>query len=134
MSCFLSHMCIILLDIECMVVIIKLKLPDLVRPLATIQPFIYPLKFNFPWSLGYIRKLAFRSPWGNYFGAMEYLAQVSEIHFLCPEKFALGQCRIRTTDISICSRTRFHWTNATPIIFNSEDILQRKVSRKQVQK
>ena len=32
----------------------------------------------------------------------------SKINFLCPEKFTLGQCRIRTKDISICSRTRYH--------------------------
>ena len=32
-----------------------------------IQPFSHPLTFNFPWSLGYIRKLAFGSPWGSYF-------------------------------------------------------------------
>ena len=35
-----------------------------------------------------------------------------DIHFLCPEKFMLGQCRIRTTDLSIFSRTCYHWTNA----------------------
>ena len=39
-----------------------LKLPVLVGPLATIQPYI-----NFPWSLGYLRKLAFGSSRGNYF-------------------------------------------------------------------
>ena len=31
----------------------------------------------------------------------------SEIH---PEKFMLGQCRIQP-HLSICSRTRYHWTN-----------------------
>ena len=36
----------------------------------------------------------------------------SGIHFLCPEKFTLGQCRIRTTDLSICSRTCYLQTNA----------------------
>ena len=29
--------------------------------------FSHPLTFNFLWSLGYIRKLVFVSPWGNYF-------------------------------------------------------------------
>ena len=48
-------------------VLVKLKLPVLVRPLSAIQPFSHPLTFNLPWSLGYIRKLAFWSPWGNYF-------------------------------------------------------------------
>ena len=43
------------------------KLPVLVGPLSAIQPFNHPLTFNFSWSLGYIRKLAFGSPWGNYF-------------------------------------------------------------------
>ena len=33
---------------------------------------------------------------------------VLEIHFLCPEKFTLGQCRIRTTNLLICSR--YYWT------------------------
>ena len=28
-----------------------------------IWPFSHPLTFNFPWSLGYIRKLAFICPW-----------------------------------------------------------------------
>ena len=46
---------------------LKLKLLVLVGPLSAIQPFNHPLTFNFPWSLGYIRKLAFGSPWGNYF-------------------------------------------------------------------
>ena len=32
---------------------------------SAFQPPFDP--FNFPWSLGYIRKLAFGSPWGNYF-------------------------------------------------------------------
>ena len=45
----------------------KLKLSVLVRSLSVIQPFNHPLTFNFPKSLGYIRKLAFRSLWGNYF-------------------------------------------------------------------
>ena len=39
-------------------------------------------------------------------------SEASEIHFLCPEKFMLGQCRIRITELSISRRKRFHWTNA----------------------
>ena len=39
----------------------------MVRPLSAIQPSSHPLTFNFPWSLDYIVKLAFRYPWGNYF-------------------------------------------------------------------
>ena len=32
--------------------------------------------------------------------------------FLLPtKKFTLGQCRIRITDLSICSRTRYNWIN-----------------------
>ena len=45
-------------------------------------------------------------------------SEASEIHFLWPEKFTLGQCRIRTTDLSICSRTRYHWTNAPRFTFS----------------
>ena len=41
----------------------------------------------------------------------------SNIHFLCHEKFTLGQCMIRITDLSIYSRTRYHWTNA-PLPFD----------------
>ena len=41
---------------------IMLKLSVLVGPLSAFQPFI-----NFPLSLGYIRKLALGSLWGNYF-------------------------------------------------------------------
>ena len=36
----------------------------------------------------------------------------SKIHFFCTRKFTLEQCRIRTTDLPICSRTRYHWTKA----------------------
>ena len=36
----------------------------MVGPVLALQPFNHP---NFPWSFGYIRKLAFESPWGNYF-------------------------------------------------------------------
>ena len=47
---------------------IKLKLPVFVGPLSAIQSFSQPsTTFNFPWPLGYIRKLAFRSPGGSYF-------------------------------------------------------------------
>ena len=40
------------------------------------------------------------------------VSHASEIHLMCSEKFALGQWRIRTSDLSICGRTRYHWTNA----------------------
>ena len=77
----------------------------------------------------------FGSPWGNYFTPSLVCSQhtvprniklaqtlsgyqftpwssgTSKIYFLCPEKFTLGQCRNRTTDLSICSQTRYHWTN-----------------------
>ena len=43
------------------------KLPVLVGPLSAILSFGDPLTFNFHWSLGYIRKLAFGSPAGNSF-------------------------------------------------------------------
>ena len=33
--------------------------------------------------------------------------------FLWPENIALSQIWIRTRNLSICSRTRYHWTNAT---------------------
>ena len=46
---------------------LKLKLPVLVGPLSAIQPFSHLLTCNLPWSLGYIRKLEFVSPWENYF-------------------------------------------------------------------
>ena len=75
-------------------------------------------------SLGFIKKLACESPWGNYFipRAQELQPPLrvpihilvewsSDIHFLCPEKFALGQSRIRTRDLLICSPTSYHWTN-----------------------
>ena len=99
-----------------------------------IQP---PIDINFPWSLGFIRKLAFGSCWGNYFtpgfvcsqhkGVQKYQTYTdialsgyqftfwssgaSEILLLYPEKFTLGQCRIRTRDLSIMSQTYYHWTN-----------------------
>ena len=46
---------------------INIQLPVLVRPLSAIQSFSHPLTFNFSLSLGYMRKLALRSPRGNYF-------------------------------------------------------------------
>ena len=101
-----------------------LKLPVLEGPLEAIQPF----------------SLTSTDHWatlGNYFTSGFVCSQhtapkniklaqtallwyqftlwssgASEIYFLCPEKFALGQCRIRTRDLSICSRTLYHWTNA----------------------
>ena len=105
------------------------KLPVLVGPLLAIQSFSHPLTFNFPWSLGYTRKLEFESPWGNYFTQPTYDAQkyqtctdttlswyqftpwssrASEIHFLCPKNFTSGQCRIRTTSRSAVERALFN--------------------------
>ena len=103
----------------------------------SLQPFSHNLTFNFPWSLGYIRKLAFGCPWGNYFtpsfvcttyGAQEFkLAQTPPLrvgnnsclgwveprrYISCTQKkFTLSQCRIRTRDLSICHQGRYHWTN-----------------------
>ena len=116
---------------------VKLKLPVLLGLPSTIQSFSHPLTFNFLWSLGYFRKLAFGSPWGNIslpvcvqqiYGAQEYQtctetalsgyqfttwsSGTSEIYVLCSQKFRLDQCMIRTTDLSICRRTRYHWINA----------------------
>ena len=84
----------------------QLKLPILVGPHSTIQPFSHSLRFNFLWSLSYIRK---QYPVLGY-GTQEYLtctdtaltwyqftpwsSGASEIYFLCPEEFTLGQCRI----------------------------------------
>ena len=36
----------------------------MVEPPSAIQP---PFDINLPWSLGYISKLAFGAPWGNFF-------------------------------------------------------------------
>ena len=112
---------------------IKLKLPVLERLLSAIQP---PFDINFPQSLGYIRIIAFQSPgetislpvlcaaniWlpgiqqcqdtaimGYQF--TPWSSGAPEIHFLCQKKFILGQCRIHTRDLSICSRMHYHQTN-----------------------
>ena len=102
---------------------------------SAVQP---SFDVNFPLSSIYIRKLAFGSPWGNYFTPgfvcnirrpvasnvhshrphrvpIHFLVEWSlgNVYFFCPEKFTLGQCR--TTDISICSRTLYNRTNA-PIV------------------
>ena len=88
--------------------------------------------------MGFIKKLASGYPWGNYFNSRfcvqptynaydhqtpptrfeftSWSGGASEIHFLCPEEFALGQCMIRTRNFSICSRTRYHWTNASHLL------------------
>ena len=106
------------------------KLPILVGPLSAIQPFRHPLTFKFPWPLGYIRRLAFGSPWGSYFTPGFVCSQhtaprniklaqchialsryqftpwssgASEIHFLCFEIFTLGRCRNRTTNLNLQS-------------------------------
>ena len=67
---------------------------------SAAQPFSHPLTFNFPWSLGYIRKLVFMSPWETISLPVLCAANIwcpgisKEIYFLCPEKFMLGQSRI----------------------------------------
>ena len=48
------------------------------------------------------------------FQIIPWSSRASNIHFFCPEKFTSGQCRIRTTDLSIFSRTRYLWTNPPP--------------------
>ena len=122
---------------------LKKKLPVLVGPLLAIQLFSHQLTLNFPWSLSYIRKLAFGSPWGNYFtpgfvyslhtapwnikfaqtppsqGTNSHIVERSLGDVLCPEKFMLGQCRIQATDLSICSRTCHHWTNVSHFMLMS---------------
>ena len=91
------------------------------------------LTFNFLRSLGYIRKLTFWSPRGKKLHSQFYVqttyddlqrhsplryqftplsSGASEIYFSCTEKFTLGQCRIRTMDLSIYNLTRYYWTNA----------------------
>ena len=87
-----------------------------------------PWTFNFPWSLAYIRNLAFGSPWGNYSLPVLCAANIRRpgipsVHIHCPlrlpihtfgrvepEKFTLGQSGVRTTDLSICRRTHYQWT------------------------
>ena len=54
------------LETNCLYVL-KLKVPVFVGPHPVIQPFSHRSTFIFPWSLGYIRKLTFGSPWGYYF-------------------------------------------------------------------
>ena len=94
------------------------------------------LNFYFSgWSLGYIKKLTCS-------GLPTYSAQKyqtcteiallgyqfrpwssgdSEIHFLCPEKFTLGHCRIQTMDLSICSRTRYQSGPMSPFYVSCRD-------------
>ena len=81
--------------------------------------------FDFPWSLDYIRNQAFGTTSGSSLcvqptyaprnfeltqilpshGTKSHHGRV-EIHFLCQEKFSLGQCRIRTKNLWISRRTR----------------------------
>ena len=49
--------------ILCLIFFKKLNLPILVGQLSAIQSFSHTLIFNFPWSWGWIRKLAFMSHW-----------------------------------------------------------------------
>ena len=85
-----------------------------------------PFDINFLWPLGYIRKLAFGSLFHSWFVCSQHtaltiikLAQTlppqgtnphrrEECHFLWPENFTLNQGKIRTRNLSICSRTRYH--------------------------
>lgn len=50
----------------------------------------YPLRFDFPLSLGYIRKLAFRFPWENYFTT----------GFVCSQQTAPGNVKLAQTQDS----------------------------------
>ena len=50
-----------------------------------------------------------------------------EIHFFCPEEFTLDRCRIRTRDLLICSRTRYHWTNAPCPVYNCKKYLHKLI-------
>ena len=43
------------------------KVTSFGRATFRFSAFQPPFDINFPWSLGYIRKLVFGSPWGNYF-------------------------------------------------------------------
>ena len=118
---------------------LQLELPVFVVPLSAIQPFSHPL--THPLVNRLHQETSIRVSLGKLFhshsyvqptfGAHEYhtctdttftgyqfkpwSSGASEIHLLCPERFTLGQCRIPTTDLSICSRMRSHWTNA-PLI------------------
>ena len=105
----------------------------MVGPLSAVQP---PFDINFPWSMGYIKKVVFRFPGETIslpvcvkpaYGTHEYqtltdtalswylftpwLSVASEIHFLCSENFMLGQGRIQTTDLSMCRWIQYHWNN-----------------------
>ena len=85
------------------------KLPVLVGLLSVMQPFNHPL---FTWPLGYFRKLAL-----TYGARIIKLAhtpscQGTNLHLGGVKLRTLGQCWIRTTDLSICIRTGNHWTNA----------------------
>ena len=103
---------------------IKLKLPVLICLHSTIQSFSHHMTIiNLLRSFGYIMKLGFGSPWQNYFTpgfvCSQHMAprnikfaqtlpshctnsHLGRVEPQSPEKFMLGQCRIRTTDLLIC--------------------------------
>ena len=51
------------------------------------------------------------------------MSGVSEIHFLCQEKFMLGQCRIQTSNLLICSQLRTTTDQCVPRNFISVTVL-----------
>ena len=129
----------------------KSQLPILIGPLlSAIQPFSHHLTL-IPLVIGLYWETSVRVSLGKLFhyrfcvqptyGAQEcqtctdtalsgyqftpWSSGASEIHFLCPEKFTLGQCRIRTTELSLCRRMRYHWTKRAPLyIIRSTRITQ----------
>ena len=104
---------------------------------SAFQP-LFDIKFR--WSLDYIRKLAFSSSWWSCFipglsaaniqhpgisnlhrhrplRFTPWSSGVLTIHLFFPEKFILCQGRIQTRDLSIFSRTHYHWTKMPQIMF-----------------
>ena len=100
---------------------------------STVQP---PFDINFSSSLVYIRKLVFGCPCGKCFTPALCVANLQHIriynlhrhtlssyqftpwssgalaiHFLCPEKFTLGQGGVQISDLLICCQTHHHWTH-----------------------
>ena len=88
----------------------KKKLPVLLGPLSAIQPFSHTLIFNLPWSLGYmyITKLAFWSPWENYFTPV----------FLCSQH-TVPRIILTCTPVHTLVEWRNHWTNVPRTVTNA---------------
>ena len=132
----MTELCFLCTALSFIVLHKYIKLPVFGRTTFSYSAIHPSFDINFPWSLGYIRKLALRTPWGNYFSPVlcaanirhlgmsnlqdtvlsgcqftAWLSGASEIHFLCPEKFTLGQCRLGTWDLSFSSQMSYHWTN-----------------------